>query len=110
MAAGIKSVSTIGNPDFPQIFSQPGLVTPNHQGDVTLILQNCSNQAIEIPRGMSLGFNENLRNTEFGEILNLSEKLTEEKLSKDLPVVSITLFRFYFMPFPYNGCFLSVHF
>ena len=85
MAAGIKSVSTIGNPDFPQIFSQPGLVTPNHQGDVTLILQNCSNQAIEIPRGTSLGFIENLRNTEFGEILKLDEKVTEEKLSKDLP-------------------------
>ena len=85
MAAGIKSVSTIGNPDFPQIFSQPGLVTPNHQGDVTLILQNCSNQAIEIPRGTSLGFIENLGNTEFGQISELHPKVTEEKLSKNLP-------------------------
>jgi hypothetical protein len=40
MAAGIQSVTTIGNPDFPALFSQPGLVEPNHQGDVTLLLQN----------------------------------------------------------------------
>ena len=41
MAAGLKSVSTIGNLDFPQIFAQPGLVIPNHQGDVTVLMQNC---------------------------------------------------------------------
>ncbi len=37
MAAGIKSVTTIGN---LALFFQPGLVIPNHQGDVTIILQN----------------------------------------------------------------------
>ena len=54
MAAGFKSISTIANLDFPQVFSQPGLVVPDHQGDVTLILQNCSGQDIEIPRGSIL--------------------------------------------------------
>ena len=49
MPAGFKSISTIANQDFPQIFSQPGLVVTYHQGDVTLILQNCSSQDIEIP-------------------------------------------------------------
>ena len=31
MAAGLKCVTTIGNLDFPMLFSQPGLVVPNHQ-------------------------------------------------------------------------------
>jgi hypothetical protein len=30
MAAGFKSVSTIGNIDHPQLFAQPGLVVPDH--------------------------------------------------------------------------------
>ena len=31
MAAGFKAVSTIGNPDFPALFAQPGLVVPDHR-------------------------------------------------------------------------------
>ena len=31
---------------------------PNHQGDVTIILQNCSDQDIEIPRNTTLGYLE----------------------------------------------------
>ena len=87
MAAGFKSISTIANPDFPQIFSQPGLVVPDHQGDITLILQNCSSQDIEIPRGTTVGFIENLSNQEFDQILEIDQ---EEPLkcskSKDLPL------------------------
>ena len=62
MAAGIKSVTTVGNPDYPAIFSQPGLVVPNHQGDVTLLLQNCSDVDMEIRRCTAIGFLENLQN------------------------------------------------
>ena len=87
MAAGFKSISTIANQDFPQVFSQPGLVVPDHQGDVTLILQNCSSQDIEIPRGTTMGFIENLSNQEFAEILEINQ---EEPLkcsgSKDVPL------------------------
>jgi hypothetical protein len=61
MAAGLKSVSTIGNLDFPQIFAQPGLVIPNHQGDVTIQLQNCSDVDITIPRDTVIGYIENLK-------------------------------------------------
>jgi hypothetical protein len=50
MAAGLKSVTTIGNPNYPALFSQPGLVIPNHQGDVTILLQNCGDVHMEIPR------------------------------------------------------------
>jgi hypothetical protein len=43
ITAGIKSVTTVGNPDYPDLFSQPGLVVPNHHGDITFLLQNCGN-------------------------------------------------------------------
>jgi hypothetical protein len=55
MAAGIKSVTTVGNPDYPALFSQPGLVVPNHQGDVD----------IKIPRCTATAFLENLQNYTF---------------------------------------------
>jgi hypothetical protein len=40
MTAGFKSVSTIGNIDHSQLFKQLGLVIPDHQGDVPIMLQN----------------------------------------------------------------------
>ncbi len=46
MAAGFKSVSTI---DHPQLFAQPGLVIPDHQGDVTIMMQNMSVVGIKVP-------------------------------------------------------------
>ena len=41
MTAGLKCVTTIGNLDLPMLFAQPGKVVPNHQRDVTIMLQNC---------------------------------------------------------------------
>jgi hypothetical protein len=38
MAAEIKSVTTVDNPDYPALFSQPGLVVPNYEGDFTILL------------------------------------------------------------------------
>jgi hypothetical protein len=49
MAAGFKSVSTIGNVDHSQLFLQPGLIVPDHQDDVTIMSQNMSDVGIEIP-------------------------------------------------------------
>ena len=60
MAAGLKCVTMIGNLNFPMLFAQQGLVVPNHQGDVTIILRNCSVQGIEIPRNTTLGYLENV--------------------------------------------------
>jgi hypothetical protein len=45
----------VGNPDYPAIFSQPGLVVPNHQADFTMLLQNCDVD-LEIPRCTAIGF------------------------------------------------------
>ena len=56
MTAGFKSISKIATADFHQIFSQPGLVLRDHQGEVTLILQNCRSHDIEIPRGSTVVF------------------------------------------------------
>jgi hypothetical protein len=55
MGAGFKSVSTIGNIYHPQLFAKSGLVAPDHQGDVTIMLQNMSDVDIELPRCTTLG-------------------------------------------------------
>jgi hypothetical protein len=57
--------TTVGNPEHPALFSQPGLVVPNHQGDVTILLQNCSDVDMEILRCMAVGFLENVKNDTF---------------------------------------------
>jgi hypothetical protein len=50
MAAGIKSVATVKNPDYPALFSQPGSVVPNQQDDIIILLQNYSDVDMGIPR------------------------------------------------------------
>jgi hypothetical protein len=74
MAAGLKSVTTIGIPDYPALFAQPGLVVPNHQGDVTVLLQNCGDVEIEIPRCTAIGYLENLQNKSSNEIFAIDEQ------------------------------------
>jgi hypothetical protein len=39
IAAGLKLMTTIRNPDGPVLFSQPRLVVPNHQGDMSHCVQ-----------------------------------------------------------------------
>jgi hypothetical protein len=85
MAAGIQSVTTVRNPDFPALFSQPGLVEPNHQGDITLLLQNCSGVDVEIPRCTAIGFLENLQNDTFKQIQAIDHNQLEKEMAKDKP-------------------------
>ena len=47
--------NNIGILNFPMLFYQADLVVPNHQGDVTIMLQNCLDQDIEIPKNTTLG-------------------------------------------------------
>jgi hypothetical protein len=49
LAAGFKSFSTTGNFDHPQLFAQPRYVISDHQGVVTIMLQNMNDVDIEIP-------------------------------------------------------------
>ena len=85
MAAGIKSVTTLGNLDYSALFLQPGLVVPYHQGDVTILLQNCSEVNIEIPRCTAIGFLENLKNDTFKKMYVVDAKKMEQ-VSKDKPI------------------------
>jgi hypothetical protein len=50
------------------------LVVPNHQGDVTILLQNCGDVDMEIPRCTAIGYLENLQNNSFQEIYAIDEK------------------------------------
>ena len=68
------------------LFSQPGLVVPNHQGDVTIMLQNCSDQDIKIPRDTTLGYLENLNNKEFNNISVIDQEKVKEDFSHDAPL------------------------
>ena len=86
MAAGVKSVTTVGNNDFPGLFSQPGLVVPNHQGYVTIILQNCADIDMELPICTVFGFIENLYIDEFNEISQIDQEDTQNSTSKDKPL------------------------
>ncbi len=64
----------MGSLDNLALLSQPCLVIPNHQGDVTLWLQNCGDEEMEIPRCTAIGFLENLANDTFNEIFVVDEK------------------------------------
>ena len=79
MAAGFKSVSTIGNPSFPALCAQPGLVVPDHQGDVTIMLQNCSNVDMEIPRCTAM---VSLKISKIRVLAQKTELLLQEKNGK----------------------------
>jgi hypothetical protein len=78
VAAGIKSITTVGNPDYPALFLQPRLVVPNIQGDFTILLQNCSDVDKEFPRCTTIGVLENLQNDTFKEIYEVVEKKMKE--------------------------------
>ena len=82
MAAGCKSITTTGSPQFPGLFSHPGLVVPNHQHDVTVILQNCTEVDMEIPRCTVIGFIENLRYPDFNEISMVNPQKGKKKFRK----------------------------
>jgi hypothetical protein len=83
MAAGIKSATTVGSPEYLALFSKPGLVVTNHQGDVNVILQNCGDIDMEIPRFTAIGFLENLQNDTFKDIYDVDENKVEKEVSQD---------------------------
>jgi hypothetical protein len=58
----------VGIPDFPTLFLQPGLLALNHQVDVAILLQNCGDVNMEMPRYRAIGFLENLQYNKIKEI------------------------------------------
>jgi len=70
--------------DFPQLSGRPGWVLPNHAGQVTMVIQNCSPVDLHIPRGTKMGIFENVQ----GErILPMDGKKIVEQIeqSKNTP-------------------------
>ena len=65
MLNGLKAVSTVASPDFPSLFAQPGLVCPNAQGCGTILLQNCGDSDITLPRCKNIAFIESLSDPQF---------------------------------------------
>ena len=53
--AGITAVATVHAPNAPLLSGGPGLVVTNQLGEVTILLQNCSPNTIDIARGDVLG-------------------------------------------------------
>ncbi len=49
-------IAVVQTPEFPFLSGGPGLVAPNSLHEVTVLLNNCSPCAAEIPRGTVLGF------------------------------------------------------
>jgi dUTPase len=52
----------IASMEFPYLFAQPGLVSPHHQGQVMIILQNCGDEDVILPRCSNIGFIKNEKN------------------------------------------------
>ena len=61
MPSGLTAVSTVASMDFPCLNAQPGLVSPDHQGQVMIVLQNCGDEDIIIPRFSNIGYIENVK-------------------------------------------------
>ena len=59
-ATNLNCMATIMSNDFPQLSGGPGWVVPNHAGQVTMVVQNCSPVDLHIPRGTKMGVVENI--------------------------------------------------
>ncbi len=59
-ATNLNCMATIMSNYFPQLSGGPGWVVPNHSGQVTMVVQNCSPVDLHIPRGTKMGVLENI--------------------------------------------------
>ncbi len=59
-ATNLNCIDTIMSNNFLQLSGGPGWVVPNHTGQVTMVVQNCSPVDLHIPRGTKMGMLENI--------------------------------------------------
>jgi dUTPase len=83
MPSGLMAVTNFASMDFPCLFAQSGLVSPDHHGQMMMIVQNCSNEDITIPRCSNIGYFENAKNPYFDNISEIKSKEWEIKVSKN---------------------------
>ena len=79
MPNGIKAVSTVASLDFLSLFAQPGQVCPDGQGCVTIMLLNCGDSEITLPRCTIIGFIEKLNDLQFENISQVKEQNWKER-------------------------------
>jgi hypothetical protein len=76
----ITSLCKIACPEFKQIMGPPGILIPDHNCNVNIILQNCGDTDVYKPRGALLG---NVKNLSINEPRLCKEQhLNAEKLQK----------------------------
>jgi hypothetical protein len=83
MPSGLMAVTTIASMDFSCLFAQPGLLSPDHQGQVMMILQNCGNEDFTIPKCSNLGYIENVKNPHFDNISEFYSNEWEIRVSQN---------------------------
>ncbi len=66
-AINLNCMATIMSNNFPQLSGGPGWVVPNHAGQVTMVVQNCSPVDLHIPRGTKMGVLENNHHKKFNQ-------------------------------------------
>jgi hypothetical protein len=57
MPSGLRAVSKISSMEFPCLFAQSGLVSPDHGYQVMIFLQNCGDEDLTINRCSNIGYN-----------------------------------------------------
>ena len=87
----LRSMATIHCKEFPLLSGGPGLVVPNHAGQVTVLVQNCSPVDIELPRGITVGELENIHHEKLQPLDTdkLQQIIGEKNATKPNPLSSM---------------------
>jgi hypothetical protein len=86
-ATNLNCMATIMSNKFPQLSGGPGWVVPNHTGQVTMVVQNCSPVDLHIPRGTKMGVLENIHHEKIQPMdgKKIVEQLNARKPENNLP-------------------------
>jgi hypothetical protein len=86
-ATNLNCMATIMSNDFPQLSGGPGWLVPNHAGQVTMVVQNCSPVDLHIPRGTKMGVLENIHCEKIHPMdgKKIVEQLNARKPENNLP-------------------------
>ena len=91
-ATNLNCMATIACSEFPELGGGPGWVVPNHAGQVTMVVQNCSPVDMHIPRGTKMGVLENIHGEEITPMdgKKIIEQIERNKNTPDKPTVPLS--------------------
>jgi hypothetical protein len=79
MPSRLRAVSIIASMEFPCLLAQLGPESPDHQDQMMIILQNCGDEDITLPRCSNIENIENVKNPYFDQICEvMSGKLKSQ--------------------------------